>query len=397
MKDFLPRSRRLAPLRLRAGELTSTARGSCTCTARTPHGKDRLVKASVYVGTPRTRLHAQQRARRRSRADRRRIAAHGPALAQESDPVRGRRRGARARGARLGDRQHRRNTQLEVDWRPRKDIALIAQAAHARRAARERARRSCAAATGRSRTSCSTITHRHDTDWRWDPSVPNADPLAAKRYLDLGPVVPQLLASARAGTLIKENIDCLRARGGGEGDLASRRSDAARTRRATSSSVARSSCGCARTIGARRERPDARDDSATRRSARRSPTSRARRSAARRSRAPTSARRASPRPARRCGCPSARAVLGARGGSTAGARGTRWCTAPRSARACRATRRRTLASTRPITAAAAGSRSTRGSVRGCACSRATSCRARSKYQPEISGYKSLRLVMEAMY
>ena len=41
--------------------------------------------------------------------------------------------------------------------------------------------------------------HRRDTDWRWDPSVPQSDPLIAKRYLDLGPVLPQLLLSGRAG------------------------------------------------------------------------------------------------------------------------------------------------------------------------------------------------------
>ncbi|NVB77735.1 MAG: hypothetical protein HOV81_05010 [Kofleriaceae bacterium] len=51
------------------------------------------------------------------------------------------------------------------------------------------------------------FTHRHRSDWRWDPSVTNPDPLQARRYLDLGPIVPQALISGRAGTLIKENVD----------------------------------------------------------------------------------------------------------------------------------------------------------------------------------------------
>jgi hypothetical protein len=54
------------------------------------------------------------------------------------------------------------------------------------------------------------LARRFDTDWRWDPSLIVADdPTSARRYLDLGPVVPQLTASLRAGTLIAENIDLL--------------------------------------------------------------------------------------------------------------------------------------------------------------------------------------------
>jgi hypothetical protein len=50
---------------------------------------------------------------------------------------------------------------------------------------------------------------RFDNDWRWDPTlvVREPDVTEAKRYLDLGPVVPELLYSARAGTLIAENLD----------------------------------------------------------------------------------------------------------------------------------------------------------------------------------------------
>ncbi len=51
------------------------------------------------------------------------------------------------------------------------------------------------------------VTHSSADDWLWDPTVLDPDPIAARRYLDLGPVLPQLIASARAGTLIAENID----------------------------------------------------------------------------------------------------------------------------------------------------------------------------------------------
>jgi len=51
------------------------------------------------------------------------------------------------------------------------------------------------------------VTHSTGDDWLWDPTVLEPDPVAARRYLDLGPVLPQLLVSARAATLIAENID----------------------------------------------------------------------------------------------------------------------------------------------------------------------------------------------
>ena len=50
---------------------------------------------------------------------------------------------------------------------------------------------------------------RQRTDWQWDPAVvlPENDPMAARRYLDFGPLLPQVTGSLRAGTLIAENID----------------------------------------------------------------------------------------------------------------------------------------------------------------------------------------------
>src|SRR4029079_19378571 len=54
------------------------------------------------------------------------------------------------------------------------------------------------------------VMRRLDNDWSWDPSrVAAADPTAARRYLDLGPVLPQIIASLRGGTLIAENVDLL--------------------------------------------------------------------------------------------------------------------------------------------------------------------------------------------
>ncbi len=100
----------------------------------------------------------------------------------------------------------------QVDWRPRRDVAVIAQVRGVnRKMANQRIE---------VRTRYKEVTNfvfdvmrRFDSDWVWDPAFArpqkDGDNLAARRYLDLGPVLPQLLASARAGTLIRENIDLL--------------------------------------------------------------------------------------------------------------------------------------------------------------------------------------------
>ncbi len=104
------------------------------------------------------------------------------------------------------DDQATRHGMLQLDWRPRRDVALIGQVrALGGELANEHVQL-------RSRYKQVTnlvfdFTHRHATDWRWDPSVTNPDPLQARRYLDLGPVISQGLLSGRAGTLIKENVD----------------------------------------------------------------------------------------------------------------------------------------------------------------------------------------------
>lgn len=97
---------------------------------------------------------------------------------------------------------------VQGDWRPGRDIALIGQlrlldgeVASQRLEVRARYRQVTNLVVD--------LVHRTADDWRWDPSLtaPDQEPLTARRYLDLGPVVPQLLGSIRAGTLIAENVD----------------------------------------------------------------------------------------------------------------------------------------------------------------------------------------------
>jgi hypothetical protein len=97
---------------------------------------------------------------------------------------------------------------LEIDWRPRTDIAVIAQARLVNGTlANERAE--IRVRLARVNNFVFDIMRRFTDDWRWDPSLVqfSDDTTEARRYLDLGPVVPQLIASARAGTVIADNID----------------------------------------------------------------------------------------------------------------------------------------------------------------------------------------------
>jgi hypothetical protein len=104
------------------------------------------------------------------------------------------------------DSSHR---QLEVDWQPRRDLTVFAQlrtrddkVANQRLQFRARYREVT--------NLVFDVMRRLDTDWRWDPSlVAPEDPMTARRYLDLGPVLPQLIVSLRGGTLIAENVDLL--------------------------------------------------------------------------------------------------------------------------------------------------------------------------------------------
>ncbi|MEO8704514.1 MAG: hypothetical protein ABI867_30955 [Kofleriaceae bacterium] len=105
--------------------------------------------------------------------------------------------------------------QVQIDWRPRRDIVVIASM---RGVNGDLASQRVEVRTRYKQVTnfVFDITKRFEADWRWDPSLvtrPTSDVTGvdteAKRYLDLGPVLPQLIASARAGTLIRENIDLL--------------------------------------------------------------------------------------------------------------------------------------------------------------------------------------------
>jgi hypothetical protein len=102
------------------------------------------------------------------------------------------------------DSAHR---QFELEWQPRRDLSVLAQARTLDdKLANERL-------TFRARYHEVTnlvfdVMRRFDNDWRWDPTLVVADdPTTARRYLDLGPVLPQLVVSLRGGTLLAENVD----------------------------------------------------------------------------------------------------------------------------------------------------------------------------------------------
>jgi hypothetical protein len=216
IKDFLPDAR-FAPLRVRAGELYVYGPWVMHMYGANAAWDAKLVRAGVYVGTrvPDYTLHTP--------AAKDRALITGASLRidlrdlQHPIPfaIAGEMLGLASLGSATGESS--RHAQLEVDWRPRKDVALIGQA-RTRDAQLANEHVQLRSRYGQVTNLVFDVTHRHDSDWRWDPTVTETDPLAAKRYLDLGPVLPQLLASARAGTLIKENID-LYVRGAAATDL----------------------------------------------------------------------------------------------------------------------------------------------------------------------------------
>lgn len=102
------------------------------------------------------------------------------------------------------------NGLLQGDWRPRRDIAVILQLRTLD--GNSSSQRVEVRARYREVTNLVfDLMHRSEFDWRWDPSLVapdrDGDPTSARRYLDLGPVVPQFVGSVRAGTLIAENVD----------------------------------------------------------------------------------------------------------------------------------------------------------------------------------------------
>jgi hypothetical protein len=109
----------------------------------------------------------------------------------------------------------------QIDWRPRRDIVVIAQL---RGVNGEMANQRLELRTRYKQVTnfVFDVMRRFSADWRWDPALSRPSSITigevtgelnqsldARRYLDLGPVLPQLIFSARAGTLIRENIDLL--------------------------------------------------------------------------------------------------------------------------------------------------------------------------------------------
>ncbi|HEY5922325.1 MAG TPA: hypothetical protein VIV11_11670, partial [Kofleriaceae bacterium] len=208
VQDFLP-DKRLAPVRLRAGNLYVYGPWPLHMWGAVAAWEGKLIRGSVYSGfrapdyTQVNPLDGKNRAGiggSSLRVDFRNLKTPIPFA------VSGEFLGFTAVGA--ADNAASSHTLIQLDWRPRKDIALIG------RARTLDGNLANEALQLRSRYKQVTnlvfdIVHRRNTDWRWDPSVPQNDPLVSRRYLDLGPVLPQLLVSGRAGTLIKENIDLL--------------------------------------------------------------------------------------------------------------------------------------------------------------------------------------------
>jgi hypothetical protein len=208
VQDFLP-DRFLAPLRLRAGNLYVYGPWMLHMYGGLAAWEGKLIRGSIYAGS---RVPDYTIADPLGRKDRAGIG--GSSLRVDFRALKtpipfavsGEFLAFTAVGA--DDDQASNHSLIQLDWRPRNDIALIGRA---RTLEGDLANESIQL---RSRYKQVTnlvfdIVHRRATDWRWDPSVTQDDALQARRYLDLGPVLPQLLISGRAGTLIKENVDVL--------------------------------------------------------------------------------------------------------------------------------------------------------------------------------------------
>jgi hypothetical protein len=208
-KDFLP-WKELAPLRVRAGEQYVYGPWVLHMYGAQASWDGKLVRATAYGGSrvpDYTLAVADQQLDRAGiaggsvRADLRGLVTPIPFVLSVE--------GLTFTRLGSGDNLPSSNAVLEVDWLPHEGLALIGQARSldgewANEHVQLRAR------YHQVTNVVVDVTHHHENDWRWDPSLvgPQAnDPLAPKRYLDLGPVVPQLLVSARAGTLIAENVD----------------------------------------------------------------------------------------------------------------------------------------------------------------------------------------------
>lgn len=203
MKDFLPRRFGLQKLRLRAGNQYIYGPWVLHIDGLLLSYEGDTVTATGYAGGRRTDYTPDLTADRYAvagaslRVDLRRLVAlpltlSGDTLSMQSFV------------AGQPDSAH---NQLELSWQPRTDFTAFAQLRW--QGSKLASQRLQFRARYRQVTNLVfDVVQRYDSDWRWDPSLIVADdPTAARRYLDLGPVLPQLIASLRGGTLIAENVD----------------------------------------------------------------------------------------------------------------------------------------------------------------------------------------------
>lgn len=205
VKDFLPRRLGLRKLRLRAGSQYIYGPWVLHLDGGMLAYDGDIVTASAYVGG-RHADYTTDLANERYlafggalRVDLRKLASLPIAITGESLSLQ----------SGVLDQPDSTHRQVEIDWQPRRDFTVLAQlrtldgklaSEHLEFRARYREVTNVVF----------DVMRRFDTDWRWDPSLIAADdPMTARHYLDLGPVLPQIIASLRGGTLIAENVDLL--------------------------------------------------------------------------------------------------------------------------------------------------------------------------------------------
>jgi hypothetical protein len=206
MKDFLPRSFGMRKLRVRAGNQYIYGPWVLHLDGALVAYDGDIVTATAYIGVrhPDYSADLADLVNERylatgasARVDLRKLASVPVAITAETLSLISNVTGQ-------ADSAHR---QLEVDWQPRRDLTVLGQLRTLDdKLANERVQ--FRARYHQVTNLVFDVMRRFDTDWRWDPSLIVADdPTSARRYLDLGPVLPQVIASLRGGTLIAENVD----------------------------------------------------------------------------------------------------------------------------------------------------------------------------------------------
>lgn len=208
VKDFLG-DRRLTPVRLRAGEVYVYGPWMLHMYGVLAGWEGKLLHATVYGGS---RVPDYTNSGFFDRKDRAGIAGSSVSFdlrnLQIPIPFTIGLETLQFTAAGSDDNNATSHSALQLDWRPRKDVALISRL----RILDGRLANEYVQLRTRFKQVTNLVfdfSHRHSRDWRWDPSITTPDPLEAKRYLDLGPVLPQAIISGRAGTVIKENVDLL--------------------------------------------------------------------------------------------------------------------------------------------------------------------------------------------